>query len=44
MMDYYNGVQGFINYALLIQEILVEVVLDVRARGVRIKNLLIQML
>jgi hypothetical protein len=44
MMDYYNGVQGFINYALLIQEILVEVVLDIRARGVRIKNLLIQML
>ena len=36
-MYYYNGVQGFINYAL---SILVETVLDVYARGVRIKKVI----
>jgi hypothetical protein len=38
MMDYYNEVQGFIITHYLIQEILVERVLDVHTKGVKIKS------
>jgi hypothetical protein len=37
MMDYYNRVQGFINYNYLIQEILVDGVLYVHAKDAKIK-------
>jgi len=40
-MDYCNGVQDYINHALSNPKILVEGVLDVHARGVKIKNFLI---
>ena len=43
-MDYCNGVKGFINYVLSIQKILVEAVLNVYVRGVKIKSFSIQML
>ena len=43
-MDYCNGVEGFINYVLSIQKILVNAVLDVHVRGVKIKSFSIQML
>jgi hypothetical protein len=38
MMDYYNKVQGFIITHYLIQEILVERVLDVHTKGIKIKS------
>jgi hypothetical protein len=38
MMDYCHGVQGFINYTLFNLRILVEGVLNVYARGVKIKK------
>jgi hypothetical protein len=44
MMDYYNRLQGFINYALSNREILMERVLDVHARGVKIKSFSIDMM
>jgi hypothetical protein len=37
-MDYCNEVEGFINYALSNGEILVEVVLDIHVKGVKIKK------
>jgi hypothetical protein len=44
MMDYYNRLQGFINYALSNREILMERVLDVHAIGVKIKSFSIDMM
>jgi hypothetical protein len=38
MMNYCNGIEGFINELYLIQKMLVEVVLDVHVRGVKIKS------
>jgi len=38
MIDYYNEVQGFINYTLFNLRILVEGILNVHARGVKIKK------
>jgi len=43
-MDYCNEIQDFINYDYLVREILVERVLDIHARGVKIKSCSIQML
>jgi len=43
-MDCCNGVEGFINYVLSIQKILMEAVLDVHVRGVKIKSFSIQIL
>ena len=43
-MDYCNGVQSFINFTTSISRILMEVVLDVHAGGVRIKSFFIKML
>jgi hypothetical protein len=37
-MDYWNEVQGFINYAYLIQKILVNGVLNIHVKGVKIKS------
>jgi hypothetical protein len=37
MMDYYNGVKGFINYAQYNLKILVETILDIHVRGIKIK-------
>jgi len=39
MMDYYNGVNGFINCALSNPKILLEKVLNVHVRDVKIKFL-----
>ena len=44
MMDYYNRIESFINMDHLIQKILVEAVLDIHVRGVKIKSFSIQML
>ena len=44
MMDYCNGVHGFINYAIFNPKKLVEVILYVHTRDVKIKIFLIQML
>ena len=45
MMDYYNGVKGFIIYVQYnSKKILVEVVLDVHVRGMKIKSFLMLML
>jgi hypothetical protein len=44
MIDYCNGVQGFINFATSIPRNLREAVLDVNTRSVKIKNICIQML
>jgi hypothetical protein len=43
-MNYCNGVQGFINFAASILRNLVEAVLGVHARSVKIKIICIQML
>jgi len=43
-MDYCYGVQGFINFATSILEILLEAVLGVHAGSVKIKSICIQML
>ena len=43
-MNYCNGVEGFINYASSKPKILVDVVLYVHIRGVKIKSFSIQML
>ena len=40
-MDYCNGVQDYINHALSNPKILVEEVLNVHTRGVKIKSFLI---
>jgi hypothetical protein len=37
MIDYCNGVEGFINYTLSNLKILVKMILDVHVRGVKIK-------
>jgi hypothetical protein len=42
MMDYCNGVQDFINYAL--SNPLVKAILNVHVRGVKTKSFLIQIL
>ena len=44
MMDSCKGVEGFINFAHLFQEILVEAILGVHAGSVKIKSICIQML
>jgi hypothetical protein len=44
MMDYCNGVQGFFNYAISNPKKLVEAILYVHTRDVKIKSFLIQML
>jgi hypothetical protein len=41
MMDYCNGVQGFINFATTIPRILLEAVLGVHAGSVKIKSICI---
>jgi hypothetical protein len=44
MIDYCNGVEGFINYTLSNLKILVKMILDVHVRGVKIKIVSIKML
>jgi hypothetical protein len=44
MMDYYNGVEVLLVTHYLIREILVETILDVHVREVKIKSFSIQML
>jgi hypothetical protein len=44
MMDYCNKIESFINMHHLIQKILVETILNVHVRGVKIKSFSIQML
>jgi len=44
MMNYCNGFGNFINYALSNPEILVEAVLDVYVRDIKIKSFLMQIL
>jgi hypothetical protein len=44
MIDYCNGIEGFINYTLSNPKVLVKMILDVHVRGVKIKIVSIQML
>jgi hypothetical protein len=37
-MNYCNGIEGFINYTLFNPKILVDVILDIHIRGVKIKR------
>ena len=43
-MDYYNMVQGVINFAIFILEMLLEAVLGIHTGSVKIKRICIQML